>query len=396
MRTAFINSQIITPSRLIPADGIVIVEDDKILGVLEGENFNVNSCDHVIDAKGLYLSPGFVDIHVHGADNADVMDGSIESVCIVCRAHMRHGTTSIVPTALSCKLDELICNLKIIEEAAKITTNMPEIIGIHLEGPYFSLEQANAQDPRYIKDPIKEEYEMIFKNCSSIKRWSVAPELPGGLEMGRWLKSNGIIASIGHSNAVYEDVVKACENGYTMVTHLFNGMSRLTRKDCIMHLGVAESSLLLDALTVEIIADGMHLPSDLLKLIYKNKGANNICLITDANRATCLDVKESILGSSENGQRIEIADGVAYMPGRTSFAGSIATTDGLVRTMYKQAEVPIVEAVKMMTSVPARVMGVDNYKGSLMSGKDADIVLFDDDIQIKLVMVKGNIWRNDL
>jgi len=387
---------IITPTRMMREGGSVVVEDGRIADVLGNSAPDIAGGDRVIDAEGLYLSPGFVDIHVHGADGADVMDGSVEDVCRVCRAHMRHGTTSIVPTALSCKMEELMNGLGIISKTAGITEDMPEILGIHLEGPYFSKDQAMAQDPKYIKDPVKEEYEMIFRECPSIIRWSAAPERPGALEMGRWMKNNGIVASIGHSNAVYEDVVEACENGYSMVTHLFNGMSRLTRKNAIMRLGVAESGLALDELTVEIIADGMHLPPGLLKLIYKTKGAERICLITDANRAAGQDVTESILGSKENGQRIEIADGVAYMPGRTSFAGSVATTDRLVRTMYKMADVPLVDAVKMMTLVPARMMGADARKGSITVGKDADIVLFDDNIDVRLVMAKGNVWSSDL
>lgn len=396
MRTVFLNAKIITPTRIIREVGSVVVENGKISEVQEAGVPSIAPNDQIIDAAGLYLSPGFIDIHIHGGDGADVMDGTIEDVCTVCRAHLRNGTTSIVPTALSCKLEELLNGLKVISDAANVKENMPEILGIHLEGPYFSIDQAMAQDPKYIKNPEKEEYEMIFRECPSIIRWSVAPELPGALEMGQWMKENGIIGSIGHSNAVYEDVVRACENGYSMVTHLFNAMSRLTRKNVIMQLGVAESSLALDELVVEIIADGMHLPPCLLKLIYKTKGVENICLVTDANRAAGQNVKESILGSKENGQKIEIADGVAYMPGRTSFAGSIATTDRLVRTMYKQAEIPLVDAIKMATSVPARMMRVDARKGSITAGKDADIVLFDEDIQIKLVMARGDIYRNDL
>jgi N-acetylglucosamine-6-phosphate deacetylase len=341
--------------------GSVVVEDGRIADVLENSAPDIAGGDRVIDAEGLYLSPGFVDIHVHGADGADVMDGSVEDVCRVCRAHMRQGTTSIVPTALSCKMEELMNGLGIISKTAGIIEDMPEILGIHLEGPYFSKDQAMAQDPKYIKDPVKEEYEMIFRECPSIIRWSAAPERPGALEMGRWMKNNGIVASIGHSNAVYEDVVEACENGYSMVTHLFNGMSKLTRKNAIMRLGVAESGLALDELTVEIIADGMHLPPGLLKLIYKTKGAERISL-SPMQTGRRQDVTESILGSKENGQRIEIADGVAYMPGRTSFAGSVATTDRLVRTMYKMADVPVGGRRKNDDVVPARMMGAERAR----------------------------------
>lgn len=396
MRTIFINAKVITPHRLIPKDGGVVVEDGKISEVFEGGKPEEKPDDIVVDARGLYLSPGFIDLHTHGAGNADFMDGSVESVCIACRTHMQYGTTAIVPTTLSSREDELFANLKNIEQAAAITDHMPEILGIHIEGPYFSAAQNGAQDSKYIKNPDAEEYTKILEFCPSIVRWTVAPELPGALEMGRWLKKNGIVASIGHSNAVYEDVIRACENGYSMVTHFFNGMSRLTRKNAIMYLGVAESGLLLDDLTVEIIADGKHLPPSLLKLIYKTKGADRICLVTDSMRAAGLDVKESIIGSLSNGQRVEIEDGVAYMPGRNSFGGSVSTANRLVNTMVRLADVPLIEAVKMLTLVPARILGVDDRKGSLMSGKDADIVLFDENINVKLVMVNGNIWKDEI
>ena len=233
-----------------------------------------------------------------------------------------------------------------------------------------------------------------------IRRWSVAPELPGALEMGRWLAGKGIIASIGHTDAVYEDMEAAVENGYTMVTHLYNGMSRLTRKNALQYLGAAESSLCLDDLTVEVIADGMHLPLSLLKLVFKAKGADKVCLVTDSMRAAGTDVKESILGSLESGQRVEIEDGVAFMPGRGSFGGSVATTDRLVRTMVKGVGVPLTDAIRMMSLTPARVLSIDGRKGSIGVGKDADIVLFDKDIDIKMVMCRGQIWvdrieRND-
>jgi len=390
MRTVFKNAKIITRHRIID-DGSLLVESGKVAGIKQGGAFPELENDRVIDAKGSYLSPGFIDMHTHGAGDADFLDGTTEAVLQVCRTHMNHGTTSIMPTTLSCPSDELYRNLDIIASVAKATQDIPEIVGVHLEGPYFSPQMSFAQDARFIKYPDRAEYEQILRRCPIIKRWTVAPELAGALEMGRWLRENGIIASIGHSNAVYDEVVLALENGYSMVTHLFNGMSRLTRKDALMYPGVAESALILDDLDVEMIADGKHLPPSILKLIYKTKGADRICLVTDSMRAAGLDVKESILGSKANGQRVEIEDGVAYMPDRSSFGGSIATADRLVRTVHCTVGIPLLESVKMMTDVPARVLGINGRKGSLEIGKDADVVLFGENIDIRLVMVKGDV-----
>lgn len=392
MRTVFKNAIIITPYRKVA--GSVVVEDGKITQVIAGDCVDIQAEDEVIDAQGKYLSPGFIELHTHGAGGHDFMDGSIDAIIQACQTHMRHGITALLPTTLSSKDEELFENLAMIDEAAKIKDGMPEILGSHLEGPYFSPEQNAAQDKRYIKGPTKEEYERIFENCPSIKIWSAAPELPGAQEMGRWMKSKGIIGSIGHSNAVYEDVELAVENGYSMITHFFNGMSRLTRKDAKMYLGVAESGLCFDDLTVEIIADGCHLPPNLLKLIYKVKGPDRICLVTDSMRAAGTDVSESTLGSLKNGQRVIIEGGVAYMPGKTSFGGSVATADRLIRTMYHKVDVPLTDAVKMMTVTPARILGVDDRIGSIAPGMDADILLFDDDISISLVMIKGKVWMN--
>ena len=393
MRTIFTNAKIVTPYRIIN-HGSLLVEAEKIAGIEQGNAFQARESDRTIDAKGLYLAPGFIDIHTHGAGNADFLDGSLDAVLQACSTHMKHGTTSIMPSTLSCPEEELFANLDNIVEASKITEGMPEIIGIHLEGPYFSPRQNAAQDARFIKYPNPAEYEALYERCSFIKRWSVAPELPGALEMGRWLRKNDIIASIGHSDAVYDEVVLALENGYSMVTHLFNGMSRLTRRNADMYLGVAESALVLDDLYVEIIADGKHLPASLLNLIYKTKGADRICLVTDSMRAAGMDVKESILGSIKSGQRVEIEDGVAYMPSRESFGGSVATADRLIRVMHRVVGVPLIESVKMMTLVPARILKIDGRKGSLEVEKEADIILFDENIDIKLVMAKGNVLLN--
>jgi N-acetylglucosamine-6-phosphate deacetylase len=384
------NARVLTPFRTIPRGG-VMVEDGSIREVFIGEPAGIREGDRLIDVQGRYVAPGFIEIHTHGAGGHDFMDGTLEAVLEVCRMHLRHGTTSIYPSTLTSTDAELATNLENIRTAMGVREGMPHILGVHLEGPYFSMEQKGAQDSRYIRNPDRREYLGILERFNFIHRWTVAPELPGALEMGRELARRGIVASIGHSNAVYEQVLAAYENGYTLVTHLFNGMSRLVRKDAIMYPGVAESALAIDGLAVEIIADGKHLPPSLLKLIYKVKGPEAICLTTDSMRAAGLDVKESIIGSLRNGQRVIIEDGVAFMPDKTSFGGSIATADRLVRTMVRMAEVPLAEAVKMMTYTPARVMGVDKEKGSLAAGKDADLVAFDDNIEVGLVMVRGEV-----
>lgn len=396
MRCLFVNARIITPYRILPLGWNLEVADGKIVS-LTNQPVEIDQYDgQVIDAEGLYLSPGFIEMHTHGAGNHDFMDGTMEAILGACRTHMHYGTTSIVPTTLSSDNEELFQILDLIDDATKVKDHMPNILGTHLEGPYFAPAQFGAQDMRYLRNPDSQEYYYILNRYPNILKWTLAPELEGAMEMGLVLRERGIIASIGHSDTTEIVVENAIHCGYTMVTHLFNGMSRLTRTNAKMYLGVAESTLVYDELTAEVISDGCHLPPSLLRLIYKCKGPQGICLVTDSMRAAGVDCTKSIIGSLKNGQTVEVADGVAYMPGRRSFGGSVATADRLIRTMYKTVGIPLEHAVEMMTVTPARMLNVLDRKGVIEIGKDADLILFDGDIRIKMVMVGGNLWESHL
>jgi N-acetylglucosamine-6-phosphate deacetylase len=305
--------------------------------------------------------------------------------------HARYGTTAMFPTTLTSEKEDLLHTLELYEQAKQHNTMGAQLLGMHLEGPYFAMSQRGAQDPKYIRDPDPAEYEEIIARSSSIKRWSAAPELKGAITFGKYVTSKGILAAVAHTDAIYEQVLEAFENGYTLITHLYSAMSGVTRRNAFRYAGVIESAYLLDGMDVEIIADGVHLPAPLLKLVYKIKGADRIALITDAMRAAGMPEGESVLGNMKNGLKVIVEDGVAKLPDRTSFAGSVATADRLVRTMVKMADVPLADAVRMITSTPARIMNVADKKGSLVAGKDADIVLFDADINIKMTMIKGKV-----
>ena len=211
------------------------------------------------------------------------------------------------------------------------------------------------------------------------------------IEFGKYIRSKGVVPSVAHTDAIYEDVIVAFENGYTLATHLYSAMSGVTRRNAFRYAGVVESAFIIDDMDVEIIADGVHLPAPLLKLVVKIKGIDRTALITDAIRAAGTDVSESILGNVKNGLKVIVEDGVAKLPDRTSFAGSIATADRLVRTMISLAGVSVADAVKMMSATPARILGVLDRKGELAAGKDADIIIFDDDIRVSMTMVRGKV-----
>lgn len=222
-----------------------------------------------------------------------------------------------------------------------------------------------------------------------IVRWSIAPELPGALEFGDLLRKKGILPSIAHTDAIYEDVAEAILHGFTHITHFYSCMNGITRRNAYRYAGCIEAGYLLDEITIELIADGIHVPAPLMKLAVKNKGAEKIALVTDSMRGAGMPEGKSILGSREKGQEVIIEGGVAKMPDRQSFAGSVATADRLVRNMYQLGERSIEEAVYMMSLTPATIMGIQEQKGRIAKGYDADIVVFNADIQIQQVFING-------
>jgi N-acetylglucosamine-6-phosphate deacetylase len=376
---------------MIP-QGTVLITDGIITEVKEG---NIDVSDAIeIDAKGNYISPGFIDIHVHGGGGHDFMDGSEAAFLKAAEIHAQYGTTSMSPTTLTSEKEDLLKTLELYERADKNNINGAQFLGMHLEGPYFAMNQRGAQDPRYIRDPDPEEYMDVIARSNFIKRWSAAPELKGAIPFAKYLLSKGILPALAHTDAVYEEVLEGFENGYTLATHLYSGMSGVSRRNAFRYAGVIESAYIIDEMDVEIIADGIHLPAPLLKLIYKIKGPDKIALITDAMRGAGMPEGESILGNKDTGLKVIIEDGVAKLPDRTSFAGSVATADRLVRNMINMADVPLLEAVRMMTSTPARIMNVADRKGSLIEGKEADIVLFDGNINIQTTIINGKVVYN--
>lgn len=382
------NGRLLTPNGIIP-NGTVLITGQTITAI---STRPIDVPDAVeIDAKGAYVSPGFIDIHVHGGGGADFMDGNVAAFRQIARTHARFGTTAMVPTTLTSSREKLFDTLAIYETATAQNTDGACFLGLHLEGPYFAMSQRGAQDPRYIRNPDPAEYEAVLERSSSVARWSAAPELPGALAFGRHLRSKGVLAAIAHTDAIYEDVLAAVNVGYSLATHLYSAMSGVSRRNGFRYAGVIESAFLLDELAVELIADGAHLPAPLLKLAHKIKGPDQTVLITDAMRAAGMPPGPSILGSLDDGLAVIVEDGVAKMPDRQAFAGSVATTDRLVRNMINLAGIPLPEAVQMMTRTPAKIMGVLDRKGELAVGKDADLVLFDDNISIQLTMVEGRI-----
>lgn len=378
------NGKVILEDRIEQAD--VLIEDGKFIkiGNIEEE------CSNVLDVHGLYVSPGFIDIHSHGGNGFDYMTGTLEAFKAATTLHMQHGATSIVPTTVAADIDYTIEFLHKFDQLKDNKEIPVRMLGVHLEGPYLALEQKGAIPAQYIKNPQKEEYLKILNASKNILRWTIAPELEGAYALGDELQSRGINASIGHSNAEDFQVHEAVQHRFRSVTHMYSMTSSIVRKNCYRHPGINEAAYLEDDLYIEAIADGHHLPDTLLRLMVKNKGYDKMILVTDSMSAAGFGDGLFYLGNPEDHHQVLIKNGVGFMPDMSSFAGSVACTDQLVRTMLKIG-VPINQAVKMLSLNPAKLLHKDEELGSIAIGKRADLLIFDESIDMKYVFVDGDL-----
>lgn len=380
MITRIKGERIITPEGIV--SGYVYYENGKITYV-GGDEL---AFDKEIDAGADYVSPGFIDVHTHGAGGVDYSSADGEqSVKRALRCHLAHGATTILPTVNSSSPERILSALSTLRRAIADNTDGSFVPGVHLEGPFFSPEQCGAQNTKYITAPNPELYRRVIAEYGDmILRWDYAPERDGGAEFCRELVGAGILPSAGHTNAAYDDVKLAVENGMKLITHLYSCTSTITRRGGFRVLGVTECAYLFDDLYIEIIADGKHLPPELLRLIFKLKPHDKILLVTDSLSVADTDATEGVL----EGIEYVIEDGVCKLRDRSAFAGSVATADRLVYTATHLGGLDISDAVRMASYNPARLFGLN--KGELAVGRDADIIFFDDDIKIKGIILGGN------
>lgn len=380
MLTQIINAKILTPQGWLK-DGSVLMRDNKIL--------EVTNCDlavigaELFDAKGMYVVPGGVEIHCHGGGGSDFMEGTESAFRNAVKTHMKHGTTSIFPTLSS-------SSVEMINRAAETCTQLMSeknspVLGLHLEGHYLNMKMAGGQMPEYIKNPDPKEYIPIVENWPCIKRWDAAPELPGAMQFGKYISGKGILTSVAHTQAEFDDIKAAWESGYTHATHFYNAMPGFHKRREYKYEGTVESIYLIDDMTVEVVADGIHVPPTILRLVYKLKGVEKACVITDALACACAENAEAF------DPRVIIEDGVCKLSDRSALAGSVATMDRLIRTLVQKAEIPVADAVRMATETPAKIMGVYDRKGSLAKDKDADIMILDDDMNLRAVWAMGEL-----
>ncbi|WP_312095380.1 N-acetylglucosamine-6-phosphate deacetylase [Niallia sp.] len=381
------NLCIYTETEVTPK-GYVVVKGGKIdaIGLMDSfqEKDWINA--RIIDfPKGMNLIPGFIDIHIHGANNADAMDGTLNALEVMANTLPKEGTTSFLATTMTQDEESIEKSLSTIAQYMETVdqTGKAEIIGIHLEGPFISEKRVGAQPIQSVKKPDV----ALFKKWKSlsnnqIKIVTMAPEEDGNFELVRYLKAENIVPSMGHSDAVYDQVLKSIQAGVNHVTHLFNGMRGFHHRDP----GVAGGALLHSELMAEMIVDGVHIHPEIVKLAFLQKGVDHIILITDSMRAKWLEDGISSLG----GQKVIVKDGKALLE-NGSLAGSTLKMNDAINNMMNFTGCTLQDIVQMASYNPAKQIGILDKKGSIAKGKDADLVVLDENNQVMLTICNGQI-----
>ncbi len=385
MSKLFVNATLVLADRLLN-NGWLLEEGGKILRYGNGP---APEALETVDCGGKYLSPGFIDVHTHGGGGGSFMSMDYDQHETAMKMHLAHGVTAMTPAPGTID-PEQIRILGQIKEKIDAREDLPHHLGYFMEGPltqpHPDMKMGDAKAPVI----TKEIYEPALEAAKGVvNRWMAAPELEGGMEFGRALQAAGITGCMGHSNATLAEVEEAMRNGYSCVIHLYSVMSTVTRDNGFRRGGLVEAGLLLDDLDVEIICDGCHLPPELIKLAIKCKGYDKLMLVSDSGPLAGYPEGEYEVDFGPMKMPVIIEDGVCKPPARNCFLGSVATGDRLVRTVYKQCDVPLWGAVRMATKTPARHCGLAGVKGEITVGADADLVVFDDDINISAVYLMG-------
>ncbi|MCB0090947.1 MAG: N-acetylglucosamine-6-phosphate deacetylase [Caldilineaceae bacterium] len=385
---ALINGQIVLPNQVVNGQALVVragkmaelVPANALTGELE-----------IVDAQGGLITPGLIDIHIHGALGHTFNEPTDQAFEVILRENARRGVTALLATTATDAIANLAASLAcakrwMAEQEAGLHSGCAQLLGAHVEGPYFAPSQAGAQDPAHLRHPDDGTAEELLEFAECIRIMTYAPELPGALALTERLVELGIVAAAGHSAAREEEVAPVIDAGLSHMIHLWSAQSTIVREGPWRKLGLLEVSLAYDDLTAEIICDNRHLPPTLMKLAYKCIGPDRLCAISDATSGAGLpDGAHFRMG----GMEYEVCDGVGMLFDRTAFAGSTTLLSQMLPILIHDVGIPVAHAVRMASLTPARVIGVADRKGSLEAGKDADLVVFDADFSATHVMIGG-------
>ena len=366
----------------------IIIFDKQIIKIINSEEFLQYKKEYeekykekiqIIDAEGKYVSPGFIDIHIHGSGGYDTMDATAEALKVISSTIAENGVTSYLPTTMTMNKASIYNALDAIREAMKLENQGAKILGVHMEGPFINERYKGAQNPDNIISP---DYDIIKDYLDIIKVITLAPEMDTDHSFIKKVKCNSeITLSIGHSDASYEETLEAIEHGITHATHTFNAMTPLNhRKPGIV------GAIFASDITCELIADMIHIHPAIFNILINAKQKDKIVLITDSMRAGCMKSGIYDLG----GQKVIVENGAARLENGT-LAGSVLTLNKGVKNMLSHSSLEIYEAVAMASNVPAKVIHIEDKKGSLQVGLDADIVIFDENIDVSFTIVEGEV-----
>jgi N-acetylglucosamine-6-phosphate deacetylase len=392
-RYALVNGTIVTPTTLLTEHGLLVntgrIEALVPLGELPADLPR-------FDVGGRLIAPGLVDIHTHGARGNSFNEGSVEAFTTILAANGRAGVTSLLATTATDAIENLVTVLDLAREwQQEAPTDSPRganLLGVHVEGPYFSLAQCGAQDPAHIRNPDDGTPPRLLAYHDVIRIFTFAPELPGSHELTEQVVKLGLVAAAGHSSAREEDVLPAIDRGLSHMIHLWSGQSTTIREGPWRKPGLLEVSLTDPRVTGEIIADGKHLPPTLMRLAYQSLGPDRLCAISDATSGAGLPEGSRF---RMGGLEYDVCDGVGMLLDRTAFAGSTTLLNQMIPVLTEQVGIGLVEAIRMASLTPARVIGVADRKGSLEPGKDADIAIFEPDFQAWRVIIAGQLLGGD-
>lgn len=387
----FHNGTVVLADKLL-LDAVVLCKGGRIARV--GRIRKLPSDATLVDAKGGYITPGFVDIHVHGGDGADFMDGTADAVRTACCAHARHGTTTIFPTTTTGSPEQLSAMLAACAEVQGVgaVANGARIGGVHFYGPYFAPDKVGCHSQAGRRDPNAREYRRHFAT-GIIRIATCAAELPGAEAFYREAARRGCLVTCGHSNATWAEMARAFRAGMRHVDHFWCAMSSVAslrqRYGTPMQASMEQFVLANSEMSTEVIADGCHLSPELLEFAYRQLGPRRLCLVTDANRALGMPPGRYRFGCAADGEWIESDGGVGYVPGGGALASSVVGLDTMMRNMKAMTSASLPEVIRMASLTPAERTGVSREVGSLALGKRADVLVLNQRLKVKRVFLEG-------